>query len=70
MNSKFFENLVPALAAERLDAYRQDQVEPHIALARYLRNMALCESLYSQCKIRAQGLAPWIEKLRHHWPAV
>jgi hypothetical protein len=47
MNSDFFESLQPALAAERLDAYRQDQAGPLITLARYLWNMALCESLYS-----------------------
>ena len=30
----------------------------------------LAESLDRYSLIRAQGLAPWIEKLRHHWPAV
>ncbi|MEY4569058.1 MAG: hypothetical protein RLZZ398_497 [Verrucomicrobiota bacterium] len=47
MNPDFFEKIQPALAVERLDAYRQDQAEPRVALARYLWNMALCESLYS-----------------------
>jgi Abi-like protein len=47
MNPDFFDKIQPALAAERLDAYRQDQAEPQVALARYLWNMALCESLYS-----------------------
>lgn len=47
MNPDFFEKIQPALAVERLDAYRQDQAEPLVALARYLWNMALCESLYS-----------------------
>jgi hypothetical protein len=47
MNPGFFEKIQPALAVERLDAYRQDQAEPQVALARYLWNMALCESLYS-----------------------
>jgi len=47
MNPTFFSQIQPALAAERLDAYRQDQAEPRVALARYLWNMALCESLYS-----------------------
>ena len=46
MNPDFFEKIQPALAVERLDAYRQDQAEPLVALARYLWNMALCESLY------------------------
>lgn len=47
MNPDFFGKIQPALAVERLDAYRQDQAEPPVALARYLWNMALCESLYS-----------------------
>jgi len=47
MNPNFFDKIQPALAAERLDAYRQDQAAPQVALARYLWNMALCESLYS-----------------------
>lgn len=47
MNLTFFDQIQPALAVERLDAYRQDQAEPRVALARYLWNMALCESLYS-----------------------
>ena len=47
MDSIFFNKIQPALAAERLDAYRQDQAEPLVGLARYLWNMALCESLYS-----------------------
>ena len=51
MNSDFFDNLLPALAAERLDANRQDQAEPHITLARYLWNMALCKALYSPLQI-------------------
>ncbi len=32
MNSDFFDNLLPALAAERLDAYRQDQAERSISI--------------------------------------
>lgn len=47
MNLKFFDNLQIALASERLDAYRRDGVAPLTTLARYLWNMALCESLYS-----------------------
>ena len=47
MNLKFFDNLQLALASERLDVYRQDGAEPLITLARYLWNMAVCESLYS-----------------------
>lgn len=46
MNHNFFQQIEAILAAERLDAYRRDAVPPAIALARYLWNMALCESLY------------------------
>lgn len=35
------------MAAERLNAYRQDEADEITTLARYLLNMALCESLYS-----------------------
>jgi len=47
MNPIFFDNLEVALTSERLDVYRRDGVEPLITLARYLWNMAVCESLYS-----------------------
>ena len=47
MNHNFFQPLEAILAPERLDAYRQDGVPPATTLARYLWNMALCESLYS-----------------------
>ena len=47
MNHNFFQQLEAILAPERLDAYRQDGVPPATTLARYLWNMALCESLYS-----------------------
>jgi len=46
MNHNFFQPLEAILAPERLDAYRQDGVPPATTLARYLWNMALCESLY------------------------
>ncbi len=47
MNHNFFQQIQAILAPERLDAYRQDGVPPATTLARYLWNMALCESLYS-----------------------
>jgi len=47
MNHNFFQQIEAILAPERLDAYRQDAVPPATTLARYLWNMALCESLYS-----------------------
>lgn len=51
MNSGFFNHLQQALASERLDAYRQDGALPLVTLARYLWNMAVCESLYSPLQI-------------------
>ncbi len=47
MNSIFFQSIDSVLSPERLDAYRQDGAPPATTLARYLWNMALCESLYS-----------------------
>ena len=47
MNPVFFQQVEAILATERIDAYRQDGVPPATTLARYLWNMALCESLYS-----------------------
>jgi hypothetical protein len=68
MNTVFFENLKPALAAERLEAYRQDQAEPHITLARYLWNMALCESLYSPLQMVEVGLRNALQRaLENHF---
>ncbi len=47
MNNQFFRQVETVLATERLDGFRQDEASPLITLARYLWNMALCESLYS-----------------------
>ena len=47
MNTRFLEHLATALATERLEAYREDGADAVTALARYLLNMSLCESLYS-----------------------
>jgi hypothetical protein len=46
MNAAFFHQVQTILATERIDAYRMDGVPPDTTLARYLWNMALCESLY------------------------
>jgi hypothetical protein len=46
MNRHFFQRLEAILAPDRLDAYRRDGVPPATTLARYLWNLALCESLY------------------------
>jgi hypothetical protein len=47
MNASHLAGLTQALAAERLEPYRRDGVDPRIGLARYLLNLALCEALYS-----------------------
>lgn len=51
MNPAFFQSVESILAPERLDAYRQDGAAPAVTFARYLWNMALCESLYSPLQI-------------------
>ena len=47
MDSTFFRQVETHLNPERLGAYRKDGVDDTTTLARYLLNMALCESLYS-----------------------
>lgn len=68
MNPDFFDKIQPALAAERLDAYRQDQAEPQVALARYLWNMALCEALYSPLQMVEIALCNALQRsLENHF---
>ena len=47
MNSSGYDQIIQTLAPERLGAYGTDSDQPQLILARYLLNMALCESLYS-----------------------
>ena len=47
MDPTFFRQVETHLNPERLGAYRRDGVDDASTLARYLLNMALCESLYS-----------------------
>lgn len=47
MNLRFYDQVVKHLNVERLDAYRQDDVDHTTALARYLLNIAICDSLYA-----------------------
>ena len=56
MNPAFFQQIEAILAAERLNAYRQDGVTAEVTLARYLWNMALCEALYSPLQIAELAL--------------
>ena len=44
---EFYKKLEAALLAERLSAYGRDNPGPSIVMARYLWNIAICESLYS-----------------------
>ena len=46
MNPVFFQQIEGILHTERIDAYRQDGADHTPALARYLLNMFLSESLY------------------------
>ena len=47
MNSDFFKQISIVISDDRINAYRQDNVNELIALSRYLWNIAVCESLYS-----------------------
>jgi hypothetical protein len=51
MQAEFYTHIARALSAERLDAYAGDQASPTVTLARYLLNLALCESLYSPLQL-------------------
>ncbi len=56
MNPDYFQKLEHALAPERIDAYRQDGANQPVTMARYLWNMALCESLYPTLQIAEVAL--------------
>jgi hypothetical protein len=47
MQEDFYKKLEAALSSERLSAYGQDNPGPCIVMARYLWNIAICETLYS-----------------------
>jgi hypothetical protein len=55
VNSHFFQQIEQSLSNERLTAYAAGQdsntPDPCVTLARYLLNMALCESLYSPLQL-------------------
>ena len=51
MNTTFFYQVESGLDPERLDVYRLDGASQAVTLARYLWNMALCETLYSPLQI-------------------
>jgi len=51
MQAQFYTSIQTSLSTERLSAYGADRPGPEVVLARYLWNMALCESLYSPLQL-------------------
>ena len=52
MQVEFFQQVSSALSVERLSSYgRQDSADQETILARYLWNLAVCESLYSSVQL-------------------
>ena len=51
IQAAFFHNVSAGLSVERLESYGSDEAAPTIILARYLLNLALCESLYSPLQL-------------------
>tara|TARA_B110001469_G_C9599443_1_gene297784 strand:- start:122 stop:790 length:669 start_codon:yes stop_codon:yes gene_type:complete len=62
MNPNFYDQLKQTLAPERLDAYGSENDAPELILARYLLNMALCESLYSPLQMAEIALRNGIHR--------
>lgn len=62
MNSSSYDQIIEALAPERLGAYGAGNEEPQLILARYLLNMALCESLYSPLQMAEIALRNGIHR--------
>ncbi len=51
VQAAFFQRVASALSIERLESYGADDANPTVTLARYLLNLALCESLYSPLQL-------------------
>jgi len=51
VNQEFFKAIEQVLAEERIGVYGSDGAEKPVVLARYLLNMALCESLYGPLQL-------------------
>jgi|GEM_PF-3516013 hypothetical protein len=52
MQVEFFQRISESLSVERLSSYgRLDAATPETILARYLWNLAICESLYSPVQL-------------------
>ena len=56
INTESFDSVASHINSERLDVYRQDGQDNATTLARYLLNMALCESLYSPLQVAEVSL--------------
>ncbi|MFG0244611.1 MAG: hypothetical protein ACF8MF_00990 [Phycisphaerales bacterium JB052] len=59
---EYLKNLEILLSAERLGVYGADGAEPREVIARYLWNMALCESLYAPLQFFEIGLRNAIDR--------
>ncbi|ADE53175.1 Abi family protein [Coraliomargarita akajimensis] len=62
MNPDTYEQLRQTLAPERIEAYGNAEDDPKLIFARYLLNMALCESLYSPLQFAEIALRNRIHK--------
>lgn len=62
MNPAVYNQLKQTLAPERLDAYGSEDDAAELILARYLLNMALCESLYSPLQMAEIALRNGIHR--------
>lgn len=59
---QYWENIQRILSVERLSVYRADDAGPRKTVARYLWNMALCESLYAPLQLFEVGLRNSIDR--------
>jgi hypothetical protein len=50
-NQDFYKKIILALSVERMNAYGDVNKQQKLVLARYMLNMALCESLYSSLQV-------------------
>lgn len=63
VNSDFFCKISEILSTERLEAYRNTDADDLTTLARYLWNIALCETLYSPLQMAEVVLRNTIHKV-------
>jgi len=58
----YWKNIETILSTERLSVYGSDGAGPRVVIARYLWNMALCESLYAPLQFFEIGLRNAIDR--------